>query len=79
MKNFQEDPDSSSLTFSGAAALLLLVAAFCLYPIGEQLWACLLAALAFISLSLAAPAPQRARVRAERGSRNRDREPGRER
>jgi uncharacterized protein (DUF58 family) len=65
MKNFRENSDSSMLSFSGAAALLLLVAAFCIYPMGEQLWACVLAALAFVFLSVAAPGSKPARVRAE--------------
>ncbi len=75
MKHSHEDSDSPSspgtLSFSGSAALLLLVAAFCVYPVGEQLWACVLAALAFVSLSLATPSTKRARVRADHELRRR--------
>ncbi len=67
MKNLRDNSEPS-LTFSGAAALLLLVAAFCLYPLGEQLWACVLAALAFAFLSLSTPGATRARIPAERPS-----------
>jgi hypothetical protein len=71
MKNLRDNSEPS-LSFSGAAALLLLVAAFCVYPVGEQLWACILAALAFCFLSLGGPRPTQARVEAEARRRRRD-------
>lgn len=74
MNNSKRDSDSPTLSFSGAAALLLLVAAFCAYPCGAYIPAILFAGLAFVSLSLSAPestlAPirTRGRRRAERVS-----------
>lgn len=65
MRNSRDD-SASSLSFSGAAALLLLVAAFCVYPVAQPLWACALAALAFVFLGLSAPGSERARVSVER-------------
>lgn len=63
MKTPEENPDTSGLSFSGAAALLLLVAAFCAYPCGAYLPAIIFAGLAFVSLSLSAPTPARVRGR----------------
>lgn len=68
MNHLDHSSDSSRgpvLTFSGAAALLLLVAAFCAYPLGAYLPAVIFAGLAFVSLSLSAPTPARVRVRTD--------------
>jgi hypothetical protein len=63
MKTPEENSDSPTLSFSGAAALLLLVAAFCAYPCGASLPAIIFAGLAFVSLSFSAPTPARVHVR----------------
>lgn len=55
MRHHKPDTDSPTLSFAGAAALLLLVAAFCAYPCGAYVPASIFAGLAFASLSLAAP------------------------
>lgn len=60
-----ESSRSPELSFSGAAALLLLVAAFCAYPLGAYLPAIIFAGLAFLCLSLSAPRPSPVRVRAD--------------
>lgn len=55
-------PDSStrspSLTFAGAAVLLLILATFCAFPCGAYVPAIGLAALGLISLSLSRPRPE---------------------
>lgn len=70
MKHTENDTDSPALSFSGAAALLLLVAAFCAYPCGAYTPASIFAGLAFVALSFSAPdsAPTPVRVRARRTS-----------
>lgn len=70
MKHTENDTDSPSLSFSGAAALLLLVAAFCAYPLGAYTPASIFAGLAFVALSFSAPDPKPAPipVRARRPS-----------
>lgn len=59
MNHDEHDPETPSLSFAGASALLLLVAAFCAYPCGAYLPATIFAGLAFLSLSLAAPESNR--------------------
>ena len=59
MNNPEHDPETPVLSFAGAAALLLLVAAFCAYPCGAYVPASIFAGLAFASLSLAAPESNR--------------------
>lgn len=68
MNNHEHDTDSPTLSFAGASALLLLVAAFCAYPCGAFVPASIFAGLAFLSLSLAAPESNRRPIpiRAER-------------
>ena len=82
MKHTDENTNSPTLTFSGAASLLLLVAAFCAYPCGQESVATVLAALAFISLSLGAsrpePTPAPVRVRSRASARRRHPEHGSE-
>lgn len=70
MKHTENDPQSPTLSFSGAAALLLLVAAFCAYPLGAYTPASIFAGLAFVALSFSAPdaTPAPVRVRARRPS-----------
>lgn len=63
MKRSDHSSKSPSLTFAGAAALLLLVAAFCAFPCRAYVPAVGLTALALISLSLSAPGPEEIRVR----------------
>lgn len=55
MNHPEKDPRPPALSFAGAAALLLLIAAFCAYPMGAYTPAGVFAGLAFLSLSLAAP------------------------
>lgn len=59
MKHPERDTESHTLNFAGAAALLLLVAAFCAYPCGAYVPASIFAGLAFASLSLSAPESNR--------------------
>jgi hypothetical protein len=59
MNHNEHDPETPTLSFAGASALLLLVAAFCAYPCGAYLPATIFAGLAFLSLSLAAPESNR--------------------
>lgn len=59
MNHNEHDPETPALSFAGASALLLLVAAFCAYPCGAYLPATVFAGLAFLSLSLAAPESNR--------------------
>lgn len=63
MKRSDRSAKSPTLTFAGAAALLLLVAAFCAFPCRAYVPAVGLTALALISLSLSAPHPEEIRVR----------------
>ena len=59
MNDHEPDTESPTLSFAGAAALLLLIAAFCAYPCGAYVPATIFAGLAFLSLSLAAPESNR--------------------
>ena len=59
MNDPEHNPEPPMLSFSGAAALLLLVAAFCAYPCGAYVPASIFAGLAFASLSLSAPESNR--------------------
>lgn len=76
MNTSDKKPRSESLTFSGFAALLLLIGAFCVYPFGATTPATLFAGLAFLCLALATPAPDQtrvpARVRVHTDSRSRN-------
>jgi hypothetical protein len=59
MNHNEHDTETPTLSFAGASALLLLIAAFCAYPCGAYLPATIFAGLAFLSLSLAAPESNR--------------------
>jgi hypothetical protein len=76
MNTPENKPRSESLTFSGFAALLLLIGAFCVYPFGATTPATFFAGLAFLCLALATPGPDAdrvpARVRVHADSRPRD-------
>lgn len=63
MKHSDDSTKSASLTFAGAAALLLLLAAFCAFPCRAYVPAIGLTALALISLSLSTPGPESIRIR----------------
>lgn len=68
MRNSNSHPRAPSPSFSGTSALLLLAVAFCAYLNESHETAFLFAAIAFLSLSLAAPqrAPEPAHVPARR-------------